>query len=37
MTVEMGTGMVLALIGLGFGLYYLGKRNGRKEFMSLDL
>lgn len=31
MRVELGTGMVLTLIGLGFGLYYIGKHNGRKE------
>lgn len=31
MRIEIGTGMTLALIGLGFGLYYIGKYNGRKE------
>ena len=31
MKVELNTGMVFALIGLGFGLYFVGKRNGRKE------
>ena len=37
MRVELGTSMVVTLIVIGFGLYYYGKHNGRKEFMSLDL
>jgi len=32
MRVEMGTSMVIGLIALGFGLYYLGKQRGREEF-----